>query len=106
MDIKVNEAEWKGLSDADRATIESIIKTYFPAEAIKPESSADEAHDMINKGARKNAQALLSNPFCTAGCGIAEAVAVAACSALSGGVAIALCVAAAHVAGDLCRSRC
>lgn len=44
--------------------------------------------------------------ICKAGCSTAEAAAVAACSGLSGGTAIAVCIAAAHAAGSACRDAC
>ena len=103
MDINVNKSEWDGLSAADRDTIKKIIASHFK-DTIVPEASAPTARDFL---AQRQLQIFnFSNPICTAACGVAEAAAVAACSALGGGVAVAVCVAVAHGAGDYCRSQC
>jgi hypothetical protein len=104
MELKVNKSEWDGLSNDERSRISAIISSYFRDTTITPDTSVTKSKEAIDK---PRVQAFnFTNPFCTAACGIAEAAAVAACSVLSGGTAIAICVAAAHVAGDLCRSRC
>ena len=103
MDVKVNKSEWESLSQENRDRINSIISSHFQGSTVVGADGVNSSHDIIQ------AQKFGWNPgkpFCTAACGVAEAAAVAACSALSGGVAVAACVAAAHVAGDYCRSRC
>lgn len=103
MDVNVNKSEWDSLSTADRDTIEKIIASHFKDKVV-PEASAPKAQDFL---AQRQLQIFnFKNPICTAACGVAEAAAVAACSAITGGVAVAVCVAAAHAAGDYCRSRC
>ena len=104
MDVKLNKGEWDGISAEDRKKIEQIITSHFKDTTIVPDTNTAAAKEFL---AKRQLQAFnFKNPFCTAACGVAEAAAVAACSALSGGVAIAVCVAAAHTAGDFCRSRC
>lgn len=103
MDVKVNETEWNGLSDDDRKKIQSIIQAHFVGTKVVGDKGAPLSVDAIKT---RTMSFNFTNPICTAACGVAEAAAVAACSALSGGVAIAACVAAAQAAGDYCRSRC
>jgi len=103
MDVKVDEGEWTGLSDEDRRKSQSIIAAHFHGTNVVGDKLAPPSAGVIKT---RTLSFNFSNPICTAGCGVAEAAAVAACSALSGGVAIAACVGAAHAAGDYCRSRC
>jgi hypothetical protein len=103
MDAKVNDTEWSGLSQDVQEKIQAIIRAHFHGTNVVGDTSALLSADAIRT---KTLSFNFTNPICSAGCGVAEAAAVAACSALSGGVAIAVCVAAAHAAGDYCRSRC
>jgi len=104
MDIKLHQGEWQGLSADDRAKIQQIIASNFDASMkIIPDAAISAAKQLVAN--RKLAAFNLSNPICTAACGVAEAAAVLACAALSGS-AVAICVAAAHAAGDFCRSKC
>ena len=103
MDAKVNDTEWTGLSQEEQIKIQAIIQAHFQRHDPVGDANAPLSADAIKT---KTLSFNFTNPICSAGCGVAEAAAVAACSALSGGVAIAVCVAAAHVAGDYCRSRC
>ena len=104
MEIKLNQDEWAGVSAEDRKKIQEIISSHFKGTQVAPHAGAPKATDFL---AQRQIQAFnFKNPLCTAACGVAEAAAVAACSVLSGGTAIAVCVAAAHAAGDYCRSRC
>ncbi len=103
MDLKLNKAEWDGVSAEDRKKIAQIISSHFKDTNVVADANAATAKDFL---AKRSLQAFnFSNPFCSAACGVAEAAAVAACSALSG-PAVGICVAAAHAAGDFCRSRC
>jgi hypothetical protein len=103
MSVKVNKSEWEGVSADDRKKIEQIIASHFQGTKIIADASTGKAKDLV---ANRQAMAFnLSNPFCSAACGVAEAAAVAACSALSGPL-VPLCVAAAHAAGEFCRSKC
>ena len=102
MDVKVNDGEWTGLSEQDRAKIQSIIAANFHGTNVVGDKGAQPSADAI---ASKTLSFNWKNPICTAACGIAEAAAVAACAALSG-PAIPICIAAAHGAGEFCRSRC
>ena len=103
MDLKVNKSDWDGVSAEDRKKIEQIITSHFKEAKITAHANVGTAKASI---ARRNMTAFsLTNPLCSAACGIAEAAAVAACSALPG-PAVAICVAAAHAAGDFCRSKC
>lgn len=103
MEVNVNQNEWNSLSSEDKQKIQSIISSHFPEVKIFGSESSPRSEQSV---AALTYTFNFSNPFCTAACGVAEAAAVAACSALSGGVAIAVCVAAAHEAGNYCRSRC
>jgi hypothetical protein len=104
MDVKVNKAQWDGLPADERTKIQSIIGSHFKDTNIVGDHNVKSAEDTLSEFTLRPFN--FTNPLCTAGCGIAEAGAVAACSALSGGVLVAVCVAAAHAAGDVCRSRC
>ena len=103
MDVKLNKSEWDGISAEDRKKIQEIIASHFKGTKIVADPHAAKAKDLL---AERRLQSFnLSNPICTAACGVAEAAAVAACSALSGPL-VPLCVAAAHAAGEFCRSKC
>ncbi len=105
MDVKVNKDEWAGVSDEDRQKIEQIIDLYFKGTKIVPDKNISTSKELLAK--RKSPDFNFESPICNAACGVAEAAAVAACSILPGGpVVIAICVAAAHAAGDYCRSHC
>jgi hypothetical protein len=101
MDVKVNKDEWEGVSAEDRKKIEQIIASHFKETKIAPDPKFASAKTFL-----ANRQMPVNFSICTAACGVAEAGAVAACAMLSGGVAIALCVAACHAAGDWCREQC
>ena len=102
MEVKLNKAEWDGVSAEDRKKIEQIISSHFQGTKIVADPGAAAAKSFV--GQKVHAFSF-GNPFCSAACGVAEAAAVAACSALSG-PAVGICVAAAHAAGDFCRSKC
>ena len=103
MDVKVNKSDWDGINADDRKKIEQIIASHFKDAKISPDPGTGKARELIAK--RSMTAFSLSNPLCSAACGVAEAAAVAACSALSGPL-VPICVAAAHAAGDFCRSKC
>ncbi len=103
MEVKVNSEEWKGLSKQDRDRIQDIIAAHFKDAKISADTKAKPALESL---AMPRAFGFnLGKPLCTAACGVAEAAAVTACASLSGPL-IPICVAAAHKAGDLCRSKC
>jgi hypothetical protein len=102
MDVKLNKAEWDGVSPEDRKKIQQIIASHFQGATIVGDTAVAKSETLIGQKAHAFS---FRNPLCSAACGVAEAAAVAACSALSG-PAIGICVAAAHAAGDYCRSRC
>ena len=97
MEIKVNDQEWKGVSSEDQKNINNIMSSYFKGGKITPDAATPPSPGV--------AKGLIPNPFCKPACDIAEAAAVAACAGLSGPAA-AVCVAAAHIAGDACRNGC
>jgi len=103
MDVKLNKSEWEGVSVEDRQKIEQIIASHFKDTRVVADANAAPAKSLL--AGRSMQSFSFANPFCSAACGVAEAAAVAACSALSG-PAVPICVAAAHAAGDYCRSRC
>jgi hypothetical protein len=103
MDVKINKSEWDGVSADDQKKIQQIIASHFKDTKIVPDANASAAKELVAKRAPQAFS--LSNPICSAACGVAEAAAVAACSALSGPL-VPICVAAAHAAGEFCRSKC
>jgi hypothetical protein len=104
MEVKLQKAEWEGISAEDRKKIQEIIASHFGEQvSVIPEASFAAAKELI--ATRRLAAFNLSNPICTSACGIAEAAAVAACSSLAP-LLIPICVAAAHAAGDFCRAQC
>jgi hypothetical protein len=104
MDVKVNAEEWKGLSNEDRSKIQAIIAAHFKDAAISGGDKILPAKQYLDQP--RTLKFNFSNPLCTAACAVAEAAAVTACSALSGGILVAVCVAAAHEAGSYCRTKC
>ncbi|HEY4302857.1 MAG TPA: hypothetical protein VGM82_00210 [Gemmatimonadaceae bacterium] len=98
--LKVNAQQWNSLSDDERTTIKSILAdTGLAAHGdITPDASAT----LDSVDGPESTESI----FCTIACNVAEAAAVAACTAATGGVALTICLAAAHAAGDLCRSKC
>lgn len=104
MDVNVNKAEWDGLPADERAKIQSIIGSHFHDTKIVGDPNLKPSAETLSE--LKSQPFNAANPICTAACGVAEAAAVAACSTITGGIAVAVCVAAAHAAGDICRSRC
>ena len=104
MNIKLNADQWNGLSDQDKKRMTQIISGHFKGSTIAPDANVAP----VNVPVQPQGGLIpgFKNPFCTAACDIGQAAAVAACSALSGGVAIAICVAAAQAAGDACRDSC
>jgi hypothetical protein len=102
MDIKVNAQEWKGLDEEDRAKIQSIIGAHFKDAKVAGDHKSEPAMKVLAQPRMTSFN--FKNPFGSSACGIAEAAAVAACAALSGPL-VPICVAAAHAAGNLCRSK-
>lgn len=100
MELKVNAAEWNGLSPDERARIESIIGGFFKGATITLDPAAPRSAQPAG------AHVAGWNPFCKAACDIAEGAAIAACASLVNPIAIAACIAAAHAAGDACRNSC
>ena|ERR1700722_8318925 len=95
-DVKLNDKQWNSLSDAEKKKITEMMRQL---KIIEKNDS------FVSDSATHATTAVLTNPFCTAACDVAEGAAVAACAVFTG-PAFAVCVAAAHAAGDLCRSRC
>jgi hypothetical protein len=103
MEIKVNADEWKGLSKEDRDKVQDIIGAHFKDAKVSGSSAVQIATQFLAQPRVFGFN--FGKPFCTAACGVAEAAAVTACAALSG-PAVPICIAAAHAAGNLCRSKC
>jgi hypothetical protein len=99
MDVQVNASEWNGLSKEDRDKIQAIIAANFRDVTISADNAAEPAMQAL---ARPMASFNFSNPFGSAAYNVAEAAAIAACSALPGPL-VPICVALAHAAGNLCR---
>jgi hypothetical protein len=103
MDVKINKSDWDGVSAEDQKKIQQIIASHFKDTKIVPDANTGTAKELV---AKRAVQAFsFSNPLCSAACGVAEAAAVAACSALPAPL-VPICVAGAHAAGEFCRSKC
>jgi len=107
--ISVNSGEWQVLSDADKTKLTAILtKSGLLRDAtIQPDASAPKALKQASAsgGGLPVQPAFLGINFCEIACDVAEAGAVAACGSLTGPAA-AVCIAAAHAAANLCRSKC
>jgi len=88
--VKVNSADWNGLSSEDQKKIQSIIADNFDGQTVEPGDTPLQA-DVGNA--------------CQTACNIAQQAAQAACSALPW-PASTICNIAAEKAGDFCRSKC
>lgn len=106
MDIKVNAQSLNALSKEDQDKIRQIISGIFKEQHNLVADTGAQAPGPAAPAAMAKAQAAaFSNPFCTGACNLLESAAVAACGALSG-PAVPICIAAAHAAGEFCRSKC
>ena len=88
---------WNALSAAEQQT----VKTILTATNLVPAG----VNVVADVTAPAPAQLGVGGVFCETACGIAEAAAVAACAVLTGPAATA-CIAAAHLGGNFCRTRC
>ena len=123
-DIKVNATEWNPLPEESKAKITSIMKDHgflTGSDKVAGDANAPKAEEVVAKAsahllasakAQKAAAGkgtpspqLFGIDFCKIGCDLAEGAAIAACGVLPP-PANGICVAAAHVAGDFCRSKC
>ena len=101
-DIKINAGQWNGLSADHKTKITEILR----GTNLLHEGDQVIADSTVAAIEGLNAGTVHPESFwCSLACNAAEAAAVAACAALSGPAA-AVCVVAAHAAGELCRSKC
>ncbi|MCU6454428.1 hypothetical protein LPN01_10105 [Sphingomonas sp. A2-49] len=91
--VKVNSADWNGISADQQEQIRKIIGDNFAGQTVEPGET---------RGSELSAQA---NNACETACNVAEKVAIEACEALPW-PASTVCKIAAKKAGDFCRSRC
>lgn len=98
MELKVNRAEWQGLSGDDRAKIESIVGSFFKGSTIVPDEATPASASIGALGVKE--------AICKAACTLAQAAASAACVPLGNPIAIAACIALAEAAGNKCRESC
>lgn len=101
-DIKINAAEWNALPTEQQTEITALLRrvgSIGEGDQIVPDSAAPESGVAAADGVQPE------SIFCEIACSVAEAAAVAACGAFSG-PAMAVCIAAAHAAGEVCRSKC
>ena len=100
--INVNAAEWNSLTGEQQNQIMGILRrTDLLKEGDRIIADANSPRvGMLAEGAVQPA-----GFWCKLACNAAEAAAVAACGLLSGPAA-GICIAAAHTAGELCRSKC
>lgn len=92
MTVKVNQADWNGISSSDQDAIRKIIGENFDGQTVEP---GEDGHSV-------RAQA---NNACETACNVAQQVAEQACNALPWPASM-VCTMAAQKAGDFCRSRC
>jgi hypothetical protein len=98
----MNAAQWNGLPSDQRSRITDILKStnlLHPGDQIVADEGTPAIQGLTAGGVHTQSF------WCTLACDAAEAAAVAACGALPGPAA-AVCVAAAHAGGNLCRSKC
>ena len=101
--IKVNSSDWKGLSNEDQEKITNLLKVTGLMKSgsnITPDETIKTAAMDLD-----TTSVAAAWPWCTIACNVGEAAAVAACATFSGPAA-AVCVAAAHAAGQVCRDNC
>ena len=100
MEVRVNAADWKKLGAEDQNKVTEAIQKHFRKAEIVADAGAPKARmdDVVRAGG------IFSGP-CKLACDAAEAAAVAACAGLPGPAA-AVCIVAAHAAGDACRNAC
>ena len=100
--LSVNAVEWNSISAEDQTRITTILKT----SGLLGQTDKIEGHPEAPTIAMLSSSTMKPQSiFCKIGCDLAEAGAVAACSVFSG-PALAICIAAAHAGGELCRSKC
>lgn len=104
MDIKVNDAEWKGLSKDQQAHVEAIISGFFKGSRVV----ASPAAPMAAAATRAAAPAAATDSICESACTILEAGAIAACNLIPDptGIAKGICIGVAKLAGNECRKLC
>ncbi len=100
MEVRVNSSDWKELEAVDQAKVRQAIQKHFASAQIVPDPAAPKAKiaSVVKDGG------IFSGP-CKLACDAAEAAAVAACASLPGPAA-AICIVAAHAAGEACRNAC
>jgi hypothetical protein len=101
-ELKLNANDWNALPKEDQAQIVKLLqKTGLlkPGDILKPDPTA-----AASRGAALSPEAV-GGMFCKPLCDIGEAAAVALCAALPP-PANAVCIAAAHAGGELCRKNC
>jgi len=112
--IKVNAGQWQSLSTDDRDRVTNILTmtgllkqgSAITPDATAPQAAVIPAGGVVGGAAPQLFGINIPNPFCKAACDIAQAAAVAACTAGTAGIGLAVCLAAAQVAGDACRNSC
>jgi hypothetical protein len=90
MTIKMNNADWNGISSDEQQQIRDIIGKNFDGQKVEVSDTKSQTAD---------------GSTCETLCNTAEALAEQACSALPW-PASTVCKIAAEKAGDYCRSRC
>lgn len=98
--IPIPQDAYASLSPQDRSRIQEILTNSGLIKSGDAIEAATDSDSLMGFHWPK-----IPNPICQLGCNAAEAAAVAACAGLSGPAA-GVCIAAAHAAGALCRSRC
>jgi hypothetical protein len=98
MTIKVNSETWAQIPPEERTKIESIIQVYFKQDI--------EQDPGVDGPTLPDQEWSIGKAFCETACEVTAATAAAACAALSGGLAIAACLATVKVAESACKDLC
>ena len=99
--IKVNANAWNGLAPDDQQRVKNILSATGLSKGLDITPDQGTPQGALVGGEPE----FLGINFCKIGCDLAEGAAVAACATLPPPANVA-CVAAAHAAADLCRSKC
>ena len=101
---RVDRSQIDTISAADRSKIEEILRSNRLISPSQKLTAADDLERFI-----KLPEIRIPDPrkeLCKIACDVSALSAIAACSGLSGGVAITVCTAAAVVARDACKNGC
>ncbi|HEV7873964.1 MAG TPA: hypothetical protein VGO82_07495 [Enterovirga sp.] len=100
MQIKVNADDWNGISEVDRKTIQEIMSKSFKGD---PQIVKDTQAPAVTQSTDPAAEL---DGICTSLCTVAQSAVEALCGRIGNATVKQVCLVAAQVAGDACRSKC